>query len=119
MAHTALHFSLGLAIGTIIPAPSVFKQFMRTGRKSGPLRLWLLASYALGTFATVPNILRSLGVPEIVCSGWWMNLFLFHPLIDRLENGGMLIGELILVGCFSFQYLALLLALRSVLRKTS
>lgn len=119
MAHTALHFSVGLAAGTVLPLPAIAKRLARAGRKAGVLGLWLGAAYALALFASVPNILRGLGVPEPICSGWWMNLFLFHPWIDAVEKGGMLVGELLLAACFSLQYLALLLTLRSIQRRAS
>jgi hypothetical protein len=45
-----------------------------------------------------------------------MNLFLFHPWIDRVKSGGMLIGELGMVLCFTAQYTFLLLALKRTRR---
>ena len=119
MAHTALHLSAGLAAGTFLPIPSLIKRLTGRRRKSGPLGVWLLAAYALAFFASVPNVLRSLGVPESVCSGRWMNIFLFHPLIDAAKDGGMLIGELLLAACFSVQYAVLLMALHAVKQRTS
>lgn len=114
MAHTVLHFSVGLAVGTAVPLAPVVRNLVRAERKAGLLRLWIGAAYAAGLFACVPNVLRSLGIPEQVCAGWWMNIFMLHPLIDALEDGGMLVGEILLAACFTLQYLVLLLTLRSI-----
>jgi len=118
MAHTALHFSIGLAAGALLSAPPVVRKFRRTGQSAMALGIWLGAAYALGIFASVPNILRWMGVPELACSGWWMNVCLFHPLIDDLESGGMLVGELLFAACFGLQYLVLLITLRWVRRRS-
>lgn len=104
MAHSTMHFAVGLAAGTAILLPSVLKN-LKAGRKiskeSGRL---LLVSYALAFAAIVPNLLRHSGVPDSFCSGWWMNLFLLNPLLDKLKPGGMLIGELMIVLFFVLHY---------------
>jgi hypothetical protein len=71
----------------------------------------LLAAYALGAFAVVPGLLPNLGVPQRIAAGWWMNLFLFHPLIDRARHGGVLVGEALIVTLFAAHYALVLSAL--------
>jgi hypothetical protein len=68
-----------------------------------------------------PSLLRMAGVPEGVRAGWWMNVFVFHPLINQIKpGGGLLIGEVLILGVFAMQYALLVLALvasRRQLRK--
>jgi len=112
MAHSAMHFVIGLAAGTAVLLPSVVKAARRNDRLAPAFAKWIAISWALGLLAIVPSLLRGLGVPAAVCSGWWMNLFLFHPLADRLKPGGMLVGELGVALLLTLQYVLLLLALQ-------
>lgn len=117
MAHSIFHFSVGLAIGTAGFLPGVIKA-LKSGTKVSPaVARWLILSYGLAAAAVVPNLLRRLGLPEPVVSGWWMNLFVFHPLIDRLKQGGMLFGEVIIAACFTLQYALILVMLGKTLRR--
>ena len=115
MAHSAMHFVIGLAAGTAVLLPSVVKAARADGKGAAAFAKWIGVSWALALFAIVPNLLRSLGVPDAICSGWWMNVFLFHPVADRLKPGGMLIGELGIALLLTFQYVLLLAALRRAL----
>lgn len=109
MAHSAMHFGAGLATGTVACLPFL-KEALKTdtSRNAG---YWLAAAYGLGCFAVVPSLLGLLGVPESITSAWFMNIFLFHPIIDYLKSGGKLIGETLIVSCFLFQYSIMLLLL--------
>ena len=115
MAHSTMHFAIGLAVGTAALLPSVVKAARRGDKLAPPFARWIGIALALAMFAVVPNLLRSSGVPDAICSGWWMNVFLFHPLADRLKQGGMLIGELGIALILTFQYVLLLAALRRAL----
>ena len=114
MAHTAMHFAIGLAVGTVALLPSLAKTARRGEKLAPAFARWIGLSWALGVLAIVPNVLRALGLPEAFCAGWWMNIFFLHPLADRLKSGGMLVGELAVAACLSLQYLLLLTALHRV-----
>lgn len=113
MTHSAIHFSLGVVVTSTFFAPGILHA-LRRQQKLAPLLLrWLLASYAAGLWAVLPAILRHAGLPESVCGGWWMNLFLFHPLLSQLHLGGVIIGGACLAAVFALQYGTVLLALWS------
>lgn len=115
MAHSAMHFGIGLAAGTASGLP-----FLRAAMKeetSRNSRIWLTISYLLGAIAVVPSFLGTIGIPESITSGWYMNVFLLHPLIDHLKSGGKLVGETLIVTCFLFQYFMMLVLLRRAMRK--
>ena len=82
------------------------------------LAQWIFLSYGLGVYAVVPSLLRKAGIPEAICHHPMMNVFLLHPAIDAWRPGGMLIGQLLLVGLFSSQYAALLVAIARIKRNT-
>ncbi len=44
----------------------------------------------------------------------WMNVFLFYPLIERIEAPTIVLGELLIAALFAAHYLLLLLAIRRV-----
>lgn len=114
MAHTALHFSAGLALGMAVTLPAVVRALRRPADRralAASCTRWVAVSWMLGTLACIPNFMRYAGLPEWFCGGWWMNAFLFHPLIDRLVHGGTLIGGAVLVAGLSGQYAGVLLAL--------
>ena len=117
MAHVAFHYALGLGLGTLAVLPVVGGRFIEGRPVSRPLGTLLVASHGLGLFAVVPNILRQAGAPEKLCSGWWMNLFLGHPLLDQVMTGGMLVGVGVILACSLLQYGVLLAALRGISRR--
>jgi hypothetical protein len=112
MAHAAIHFSLGLLLGTFLMLPGVIARWRRGGTLASPMGRWLLVSYAFGVWAIVPSLLARAGVPGSLASGPWMNLFLFHPLVRHLHPGGTIIGLFVLFLCFALQYALLLAAIR-------
>ena len=105
-----MHFGIGWAVGTIFPLPFVIYCLTAFRRKSRFLGIWIIASFVLAVYATVPNILSALGCPSSFCTSKWMNIFLFHQAIDSVKRGGMLIGETLVAVCFAFQYAILILA---------
>lgn len=117
MAHSAMHFTIGLAVGTAAFLPSVVKAWRHQDTVAPAFARWIGLSWALALFAIAPSLLRHLGFPVGFCSGWWMNIFLFHPLADRLKHGGMLVGELGIATCLTLQYVLLLVALRRALTR--
>lgn len=117
MAHSILHFSTGLALATAAYIPSLTRMFSRNlPHKSTITGNFLASSYAAGIFAIIPALLHRIGLPAWFCDGWWMNIFILHPLIDKLKNGGLLLGELLFAGCLVFQYAVLMYALYSIKR---
>ena len=117
MAHSALHFSFGMAVGSIFTIPALLKAWLRKTRLSPQFSRWFIASYAAGVYAIVPGILRRLGAPDSFCDGWWMNLFLFYPWMNDLKPGAETMGPLVLGTCMGGQYLLLLCALAWQLRQ--
>lgn len=111
MAHVLLHYSLGVACVTVPTIPVLIQQ-CRTGRSVARwLGRRLLLAHLLGLFATIPGGLPVIGIPVTWCTGWWMNIFLFHNLMDRLKPGGALIAEMSTVALFGLQYALVLYAL--------
>jgi hypothetical protein len=112
MADSSLHFALGYGFGTALSIAPLLKRLKPPRRLSGAALRWIGISFGLGVFAIVPNLLRRTGVPEPVCSGAWTVVFFLHPLVDRLESGGRLIGQMGILSCFAAQYILLLAAIR-------
>jgi hypothetical protein len=118
MAHSAMHFGVGLAIGAAAGLPMLRRALKdKTSLESAK---WLATTYAIGGLAVLPSLLGLLGVPEAITSAWFMNIFLLHPVIDHLKSGGKLIGETLIVSCFFSQYaIMLFLLFRIKKRKAS
>ncbi|NQT93339.1 MAG: hypothetical protein HQ559_11310 [Lentisphaerae bacterium] len=117
MAHSAFHFSLGMIVGTGALFPGVVRA-LRKGTKTAPAYArWLVGSASIGIYAIVPSLLRRMGVPPRVCDGWWMNLFLFHPAVQKMKAGGEIFAQGLIVFLFAAQYIALLFAIRTGVRR--
>lgn len=112
-AHIAFHFSIGMLLGTGIGLYWLARRLCERQPLHPGFLAWFVWSYGLGAFAVVPSLLRLLGVPESVCSSWIMNVFLCHPLIDKLRSGGMITGGSIIIAIAASQYLFMLMAIRS------
>ena len=111
MAHSALHFSLGMVLGSAATLPAVARAWWHRTRLSHPIGRWLLISYATGVYAMIPSLLGWLGVPDAICRSPWMNIFLLHPLLTHLRGGGMIPAGFALVFCFILPYTLILAAL--------
>lgn len=112
MAQSTLHFAAGMAIGTAFAVPSLLQRLRaRAGTAGGFLR-WFALSYGLGCAAIIPSLLRHAGMADWACTAWWMNVFVFFPLIDGVRAGGILLGEAAVAALFGLQYVALLYAIR-------
>lgn len=112
MAHSAIHFSIGMIAGSIATFPVVVTAWRVKSTLTKKIRHWLIISYAAGIYAITPSILGWIGLSESFCQGWWMNIFLLHPLINRLETTGRLIPATIaIILCFVIPYLVILAAL--------
>jgi hypothetical protein len=116
MAHSTIHLTVGLAVGTAVFLPAAVKALRDGGKTAPAFARWIVTSWALALFAIVPSLLRYLGVPPSVCSMWWMNLFLLYPMLERMKHTGMVVGEISIALGLTLQYVLLLVALRQALR---
>ena len=104
MAHPTLHIATGTAIGSIALLPFLANRWRSAGKLAQPIGVWLSVSWVLGCFACIPEVLSYVGLPPSFTDGWWMNIFVFNPLLDRIEPEGMLKGELSLVFLLGLQF---------------
>jgi len=106
------HFAVGMVVGTAAATPLLWRQWRQRGSSATAIGRWLLWSYGLGLYAVVPNILLRCGLPDGLCRGPWMNVFLLHPLLDGMGTGGMYRGGAAIAVQFAAQYILMLLAIR-------
>ena len=106
------HFGLGMAAGTALAAPALWRRWQARAPLSGAFGRWILLAYGLGLFAIVPNALVRLGLPASWCASPVMNVFLLHPLLDRFGRGGEFRGAALIFALFALQYVLLLEAIR-------
>ena len=116
MAHFCFHFACGLSVGMLLWSPPIVRALRAGEGIARHLGRWIVFSYALAIAAIIPTLLAAIGVPEAFCRGWWMNIFLLHPLLDHWLTGEKLTGELLIVGWVAIQYASLVAA--STRRKT-
>jgi hypothetical protein len=114
-----MHFSVGLFAGTCAFLPVTIRRIRAGSRMASAVGILIAGAYLTALFAVIPNLARRAGVPEFICSGWWMNLFLLHPLMDHAKKGGMLVGEVLTVICFLVQYAIVLAAIARLRRPAS
>ena len=112
MAHANLHMAAGMALGTALTMYPVARAWVTRAPLARPVGRMLLAAYGLGIWALIPNLISAAGGPASIHHAFWSNIFLGHALIDRRKDGGLLIGELVMVAVLFFQFSVLLLALR-------
>lgn len=118
MAATTMHMALGMAVGSAIALPGICSKCRKDAPLADAFMRGIILSYGLGLYAAFPAFLGRLGVPGVICDGWWMNVFLGYPLLDTLKQGGMKMGAFLAGSIFCVQYTALLLAIRRSDRKT-
>lgn len=112
MAQSTLHFAVGMAAGTLLALPGLRRAWRRGQRVARPVGYWLLLSYGLGLYASLPALFRRLGATEMWTTSWWVNLFLFYPAIQRLTLPSIVVGEGLTAALFALQYLTILQAIR-------
>ena len=118
MAQSTLHLSFGMLIGTLLSIRPLWLAWMQDRPVARPIARWCLLTLALGFFAVIPAMVRRLfHLPGIGTGAGW-NLFLFYPLLDRLELPSILAGELATAALFSLQYAVILLAIRRAYRNS-
>lgn len=111
MVNVSFHFGVGLLAGTLAASRPALAAWRSRHPMAAPLGRALLAGYALAAWAVVPSLLRHSGCPDGVVDGWWMNLFLLHPLIRRLGFGGAPLGVAAIGFAFAVQYALVLAAI--------
>ncbi len=112
MAQSTLHFSIGMLVGSLLGAPGLWRA-RHSAQRIAPRFARLFAyAYGLGLFAMLPSIFRRIGMAETALHAGWMNVFLFYPLIERIEAPTIVLGELLIGALFAMHYLLLLLAIR-------
>lgn len=114
MADATLHFAAGLAVGMALQSPGIRRAWSNGPSLAPAMVRGIALSWGLGFWAIIPSLLHHAGFPETFTGGWWMNLFMLHPLINRWGPHATIIGGAALVGCFAFQYAAILGALLNV-----
>ena len=110
MAHSTLHFSLGWILGSLAFFVSSL-QIWLNGCMSDWFKKWFAWSLAFGIFSVIPGVFILFGMPKSFCTGWWMNIFVLHPLLDELKPGGITLGPLLLGACLGGQYMLIVAAL--------
>jgi hypothetical protein len=111
MAHANLHLAVGLGVGAAVASLPVLRALVARTPLARPLaRMWLCA-LAVGAWALVPNLVSALGITSGLHRVVWGDVFVFHRAIDRRIDGGLLIGELLLVAQLVVHYALLVLAL--------
>lgn len=111
MAHANFHMAAGLALATAATAWPVVRAWRQRLALARPIARMLLASYALGAWAVVPNLLTSLGLSAAVHRAPWANVFVGHAAIDLRYDGGLLVGELLMVAVFASHFAVLVAAI--------
>lgn len=112
MAQSTFHFAFGLALGSAWALPRIGNRWGRHLPLADAIGRWLLLSYGLGLYATIPGILRRLCHGAEWTTAGWTHIFLLYPLIDRLDLPSIGLGELLTAACFAAQYTMILLAIR-------
>lgn len=118
MAHSTLHFATGMLVASAAALPRLVRAWRGGLALADRFAAWFILSFGLGIFAVTPALLRRLGVSPGFCDGWWMNVFLFYPLMNKAKPGAETMGPMVLGACFACQYFALLAALHRRLRST-
>lgn len=111
MAHANLHLAVGLGVGAVATALPVLRALVSRTPMARPLAQMWLCALAVGAWALVPNLISALGVTSALHRAAWADVFVFHRTIDRRLDGGLLIGELLLVAQLATHYALLVLAL--------
>jgi len=116
MAHSTFHFAAGLAIGTAAYLPAFWKRCVSGAHLAAFFARWMGTAYLLGLFAVCPGLLRHTSLPAWLIDGWWMNIFVFYPIIERIEKSGYVRGAAGIAACSALFYLLILIALNRQLR---
>ncbi len=112
MAQSTVHVAVGVAAGTLLALPAVWRAWRQRGRLARPIGRGLILAYGLGLFAVLPAILQRLGAGGAWTGAWWATIFIGFPLLRRLGLPSIVLGELLLALLFGLHYGVILLAIR-------
>lgn len=104
MAHANLHMAVGMAAATAVTMWPVLTALRTRAALARPVARMLLSSYALGAWAVMPNFLTSAGMSASVHRRPWANLFVGHAFIDAHNDGGLLVGELVMIAILALHF---------------
>jgi len=110
MAQSTVHFSIGMLIGSGYMLPRLRHRWKQSRPLSKTIGCWVLLSYSLGLYATLPAILHRITGSD-VWTGRWSNIFIFYHLIEKLHMPSIALGELCAASIFAAQYALILLAI--------
>jgi len=137
MAQSTFHFGFGMLCATVCTIKPVIQAWCSkriTGGRQSPniipggrqspaaaataatnvptlssaIARWCLWSYAIGTLAVIPAIVRRMTGIEPTHPIW--NLFVGYPLIDRLPLPSIIVGEVLMGSILGTQYCLIILA---------
>ncbi len=111
MASTPLHFAIGASVGMTLLAPRLRQAWQTRVGLTAATRTWLLTSWACGVGASLPSLLKYVGVSESITTGFWMNIFFLHPLLNAFVSQNYLLGGTALGLTAAIQYGWILLAI--------
>lgn len=111
MAESVFHFAAGLAVGTAVFLPGLVRRFKTGDRMSAFFARWFLVAFSLAALAIVPGLLVRLGLSQRFLDAWWMNIFVFFPLLNSIKQGGFIVGTAIILLCGAVMYGSLMLAI--------
>ncbi len=112
MTHPTIHMTVGVSIATLVMLPPLLRDWWRGHSLALRFRNWLLVAGALGFYAVIPSLLGRAGLSDSWIRSPWMNIFLFHPYVAGLKEGGGAVGPAMLIAWLTLPYLLLLAAIR-------
>ena len=111
MAQSTLHFSCGMAAGTLAVLPKLRRAWQTRDPLAPVVVRWIIFSYTLGLFATLPAIYRHFFSDGTPANAWWSNIFLLYGLIEKLPLPSIGLGEICAAAIFALQYGLMLAAI--------
>lgn len=100
-----------MVAGMTVLTPLLHRNWQSGRRLTPSVMRWLLTSWGAGIWAVIPSLLHYAGLPESFSGGWWMNLFMFHPLINQHGPHATIIGAALMVVTFILQYTVIVAAI--------
>jgi hypothetical protein len=106
-----------MLVGSAYMLPRLWRKWKQDSPLAKTIGAWIIISALLGVYATLPSILRRISVDSEWITSWWVNVFLFYPLIEKLNSPSIVLGELCTALTFATQYTIILLAIFRCIKK--